>query len=58
LPAAMRMTIINDWRAGGHFAPGANLRRWESDEYLPAWKPLRRYTPDLRSVASLESQPC
>ena len=25
LPAAMRMTIINEWLAGGYF-PGSNLR--------------------------------
>jgi hypothetical protein len=50
----MRMTIINEWLAGGYF-PQVNPQTLGSDEYLRNVSTPRRYTPDLRSVAILES---
>ena len=57
LLAAMRMTIINEWLAGRYF-PQVSPQTLGSDEYLLNVNPPRRYTPDLRSVAFVESRPC
>jgi hypothetical protein len=56
LPAAMRMTIINDWLAGSYFPPG-RPQTLASDEYLLSGKAAGRYTPDLRSVVFVEARP-
>jgi len=53
----MRMTIINEWLAGRYF-PQVSPQTLGSDEYLLNVNPPRRYTPDLRSVAFVESRPC
>jgi hypothetical protein len=57
LLAVIRMTIINEWLAGRYF-PQVSPQTLGSDEYLLNVNAPRRYTPDLRSVAFVESRPC